>query len=96
MLREIENVSNLDRELERRVSIFLGQKHFAQLRRVKVESQQGVITIRGRVKSFHERQLCISCCQRVAGVRQVRDELEVTWHPSKSAPPVRLWPAVAG
>jgi osmotically-inducible protein OsmY len=56
---------------------YLSRQLFPGLRLVAVESSQGVVTIRGRVKSFHERQLCINCCQRVAGVVQLNDEIQV-------------------
>lgn len=65
-----------DRDLTRRVMNFLRQ-HFPRLRTVEVEARQGIITIRGRVNSFYERQLCIHCCQRVAGVVRLNDELNV-------------------
>jgi hypothetical protein len=35
------------------------------------------VTLRGRVPSFYQRQLFIHCCQRVAGVVQLNDELQV-------------------
>ena len=44
---------------------------------VEVEVRQGVVTILGRVNTFYERQLCISCCQRVAGVINMNDKVEV-------------------
>ena len=44
---------------------------------LEIESQAGVVTLRGVVRSFYQRQLCIHCCQRVAGVHRVQDELEV-------------------
>lgn len=66
-----------DRDLERRVKNFLSRQHFQGLRSIQVHSEKGVVTIRGRVSSFHERQLCINCCQRVAGVIRLSDEVEV-------------------
>jgi len=71
----------LDRELERRVVNFLCQ-HFPRLRTIEVSASQGVVTINGRVNSFYERQLCISCCQRVAGVTSLVDKVEVTAPPA--------------
>jgi osmotically-inducible protein OsmY len=70
-------LSQPDRDLERRVVNFLAQQHFLRLRAIEVESRQGVVTIRGRVNSFHERQLCIHCCQRVAGVVGLNDQIQV-------------------
>jgi osmotically-inducible protein OsmY len=65
-----------DRDVERRVTNFLAQ-HFPRLRTVEVVSRQGVVTIFGSVNSFYERQLCINCCQRVAGVTGMNDRVEV-------------------
>ena len=66
-----------DRDLTRRVKGFLGRQHFASLRSIEVDSSLGVVTLSGRVNSFHERQLCINCCQRVAGVVGLNDRIEV-------------------
>lgn len=70
-------MTHTDRELERRVINFLDRQHVPGLRNVEVEANSGVVTIRGRVKSFHQRQLCIHCCQRVAGVVALNDEVRV-------------------
>jgi len=72
-----EAISLSDRDLERRVKGFLRRQHFASLRTIEVNSQLGVVTISGQVNSFHERQLCINCCQRVAGVLGFNDRIEV-------------------
>ncbi len=66
-----------DSDLIRRITNFLFRQHFSDLRRLEVMADNGVVTIRGRVPSFHQRQLCIHCCQRVAGVVQVNDEINV-------------------
>ena len=47
------------------------------LRRILVEVQNGTVVLKGRVQSFYERQLCLSCCQRVAGVVRLIDQIEV-------------------
>ena len=65
-----------DRDVERRVTNYLAQ-HFPRLRTVEVEARQGVVTIAGHVNTFYERQLCINCCQRVAGVMALNDKVEV-------------------
>ncbi|HND53079.1 MAG TPA: BON domain-containing protein [Pirellulaceae bacterium] len=66
-----------DVDLERRVLSYLMQRQVPALRRITVAVQGGVVTLTGRVQSFYERQLCLSCCQRVAGVRQLVDLIEV-------------------
>ena len=84
MVRSEAGVCQADRELERRVMNYLSRQHFPALRSVEVEARQGVVTIRGRVSSFHERQLCIHCCQRVAGVVQLNDHVKVANWASES------------
>jgi osmotically-inducible protein OsmY len=80
MIRNNTDRSPRDQDLERRIINYLSKQHFARLRSITVEAIQGLVTIQGLVGSYHERQLCISCCQRVAGVVQVVDHLQVAWH----------------
>ena len=48
-----------------------------ELQRIQVQSDNGTVTIRGNVSSFYQRQLCINCSRRVAGVVRLVDELTV-------------------
>jgi len=64
-------------QLKRRVSNFLQQAGRAGLQSLEVEAYGGAVTVRGRVRSYYERQLAINCCQRVAGVVQVVDDIQV-------------------
>lgn len=66
-----------DLDLERRVLNFLVNRQIPGLRELEVESRGGDLTIRGIVGSFYHKQLCINCCQRVAGVVRLIDELQV-------------------
>ena len=66
-----------DCDLARRVLSFLAQRQMPALRRILVEVQNGTVVLKGRVQSFYERQLCLSCCQRVAGVVRLIDQIEV-------------------
>lgn len=77
MVRSETGSIELDHDLEHRVINYLAQQHFPQLHAVEVRARQGVVTIRGCVSSFYERQLCIHCCQRVAGVVRLNDQIEV-------------------
>jgi len=66
-----------DRDLERRlVNYLLGYKMPA-LRQVRVEVDNGTVVLRGTVSSYHQRQLCINCCRRVAGVIKLVDQIHV-------------------
>ncbi|QDU94406.1 BON domain-containing protein [Lignipirellula cremea] len=66
-----------DQELQRRVSNFLAERLRPGLNRLQVDVSNGVVTIEGRLTSFYEKQLALNCCQRVAGVVQLVDQLEV-------------------
>jgi osmotically-inducible protein OsmY len=35
------------------------------------------VTVRGRVKTFYQKQVCAHTCRRVAGVNQLIDAIEV-------------------
>ncbi len=70
-------VERADGDLERRTRIFLAQKNVSALRGITVFASDGTVKLRGRVCSFYEKQLCLNCCQHVAGVIQVIDEIEV-------------------
>lgn len=66
-----------DNDLQRRVSNHLASRYLPALRRLQVCVQNGAVTLRGSTSSFYERQVAIHCCQRVAGVRQLIDEINV-------------------
>ena len=64
-------------DLEQRVRNFLEGRNIPGLRRLGVKAIAGQVTLFGRVRSFYEKQLALSCCQRVAGVIHVIDAIEV-------------------
>jgi osmotically-inducible protein OsmY len=66
-----------DRDLERRVSNFLAARNLPTLRRLQVAADRGTVTLRGRVHSFYEKQLCQHACRRVAGVISMVDAIDV-------------------
>jgi osmotically-inducible protein OsmY len=66
-----------DGDLKRRVVNYLFERRVASLRSIEVTAQAGRVTLQGRVGSFYEKQLCIHCCRRVAGVRQLVDNVLV-------------------
>lgn len=67
----------VDRDLERRVVNFLSARSVPSLRRLRVDVHDGVVTLRGKVHSFYEKQLAINACQRVAGVQRLIDTVAV-------------------
>jgi osmotically-inducible protein OsmY len=75
--------SGADRDLERRVINYLVGRQVPSLRQIVVQADGGTVTMRGRVYSFHHKQLCINCCTRVAGVLRLVDELTVASPPDR-------------
>ena len=72
------SVTDGDADVARRVVLFLGQRHLVLPKNLSVSAQRGVVTLRGSASTFHHRQLLVSAVQRVAGVVQIVDELQVT------------------
>src|SRR5262245_9055161 len=72
-----DSCSDADRELQKRVIRFLETKHVPGLRHLEVKAADGIVTLSGRVYTFYEKQLCNQCCRRVAGVRQLINEVDV-------------------
>ena len=68
---------SLDRDLERRVVNYLISRHIPAGRVLEVEAENGVVTVRGRVKTFYQKQVCAHTCRRVAGVHELIDAIEV-------------------
>jgi BON domain len=66
-----------DNDLRRRVKTFLSTSHRPGLRALEVEAHGGVVRLRGKVKTFYEKQLSAQLAQRVAGVVRLIDEVIV-------------------
>jgi osmotically-inducible protein OsmY len=66
-----------DSDLARRVATFLATQHRPGLRLLEVEARAGVVTLRGQVSTFYEKQLSAQLTRRVAGVLRLVDEVIV-------------------
>ena len=71
------SISSADLDIERRVALFLDQRRLSCGTRLSISARRGVVTLRGMVPTFHQRQLIIEFTRHVAGAVQVIDELEV-------------------
>ena len=67
-----------DEEIYFRVCKFLQSRHFPAFRHLGVTVEQGIVTLTGRVCSFYEKQVAITSCQRVAGVKSLIDCIVVS------------------
>ena len=66
-----------DRDLKRRVVNYLLDRGIPNLRRIDVHADGGTVTLRGHVRSFYHKQLCLHCSRRVAGVMELIDRIDV-------------------
>lgn len=73
----LSNSAGADVELQRRIRIFLQSRRVPRSMDLKIEAKNGVVTLQGTHRSFYHKQLCINCCQRVAGVVQLIDATKV-------------------
>ena len=65
-----------DEEIRQRVVLHLGSCR-PELGRVDVLVENGTVTLRGELATFYLRQLASERTRRVAGVRQLVDQIEV-------------------
>lgn len=66
-----------DERLAQMVALAIRQRGPRAAAGVTVLAHQSVVTLRGEARSFYERQLLLHAAQRVPGVRQIVDEIEV-------------------
>jgi osmotically-inducible protein OsmY len=76
---EHRNQTDLDdqQDLRRRVLNYIVGHKLPTLNRIAVEADRGTVVLRGQVHSYYQKQLCLNCCRRVAGVYQLIDEITV-------------------
>ena len=70
-------IHNSDEQLARRVRNLILARILPAANFVDVEAEGEIVTLRGRVGTFYQKQLWLNGAQRVAGVRRVIDEIEV-------------------
>lgn len=67
-----------DEDVALRVRDFLLRQHFPSLHELDINIDNGELTLRGEVKSFYEKQIAMSICQRVPGVLCFNDKISVS------------------
>ncbi|MBD3419316.1 MAG: BON domain-containing protein [Chitinivibrionales bacterium] len=77
---EIAEVNVLDTDLRKRVETALQLDPATELYEVDVSAQDGVITLSGAVTSWQEKQLCQSVAKNVGGVKEVENNLAITYN----------------
>jgi osmotically-inducible protein OsmY len=69
--------AHADEELRQRVKLYLIHTGHMPVRSIDVVVHGGTATLRGMAPTYYIRQLAIACAQRVAGVRQVVDQIRM-------------------
>ena len=76
-MSRLSTFADTDPDLELRIRVFLASLGWQSLKQLHVRVSEGAVFLHGRVASFYERQLAINACQRVAGVYQLNEAIEV-------------------
>ncbi len=75
---DLDAPTHYDLDLKRRVGAFLAGQHRPALRNLQVEAREGVVTLRGSVPTFYEREISVRIARRVAGVVQLDDQIVIS------------------
>ena len=74
----LDKTTSIEREgLKQRVRLFLASSNIPTLRHVDVEIGGDAVLLRGKVRSYYEKQIALQFASRVAGVIRVIDLIEV-------------------
>ena len=64
-------------DIEETARIHLQHSPYRAIRRITCRYQDGVLTLRGRVATFHYKQLAQTAVAEIKGVTQIVNEIEV-------------------
>lgn len=70
--------SQADRAVTQRVQEAVGHSHSGSAKNMKITTQDGVVKLRGPVKSSQEKAEIAAAAQRVEGVKRVDNQLEIS------------------
>lgn len=71
-------MSQIDTPLNDKVSSALSQNPYLSGRRLRFETEDGRVILRGVVQSFFQKQMAQEALRHVDGVHEIFNELEVT------------------
>ncbi len=71
--------SNLHDQLHDQLHFALNANPYVPQRSLRFEASQGRVTLRGTVGTFFQKQMAQESIKRIAGVREIANELEVCW-----------------
>jgi osmotically-inducible protein OsmY len=65
--------------LDCRVQDALQQSPFLSNRRLRFETQEGCVVLRGTVASYYQKQMAQETLRGLEGIRHIENQLEVAW-----------------
>ncbi len=65
--------------LDHRVHDALQQSPYFSTRKLRFETQQGRVVLRGTVASYYQKQMAQEALRRLEGVSEIENQLEVAW-----------------
>ena len=65
--------------LDDRVLTALEQNPYLTHRTLRFETEQGRVTLRGVVNTYFQKQMAQEALRHIDGVREITNELEVSW-----------------
>ena len=71
-------------DVAERVRRFLNRQQRPALCRLRVQADEGLLTLAGEVSSYYERQVAVECTRHVVGVVKIVDQIVVR-QPSRPA-----------
>lgn len=74
---KLPNSAEADHDLLQQVKSFHYQPGYGPHKALEINAERGVVLVQGRVPTFYLRQIAVECINRVAGVTQVIDLIEV-------------------
>ncbi len=72
-------MSSIDEYLVHNLETALVASPYVSGQRLRVESRQGHVVVRGRVGSYYQKQMAQEALLRVEGVEAIENQLEVHW-----------------
>jgi osmotically-inducible protein OsmY len=71
--------THLPSPLDARISSAMSAHPHLKQRKVRIETHQGHVVLRGVVNSYYQKQMAQEAVRRVEGVQSIENHLEVDW-----------------
>lgn len=72
-------MQTLERSLDTRVHHALNESPYLVRRKLRFETSEGRVVLRGTVASYFQKQMAQEALRRIEGVEAIENQLEVAW-----------------